>query len=297
MEFNIKKEVIIMLSFFKRKPKADDFIAPPPEIPTEEPMEKSKFFDDIAEPPSFSVPPEVDEFSDYIKELDKDMAAEPKKNSKPKLFSKSKPAAVKEKKIPAKQVKITTKRAKVKKITSKSSKSTKKKPKAANKTPDEDFNLDNIDFDVPEIPTSENIELPDNLEDLEPYNSGANQPKMTARPWEVQDAKDEIKTAIENLKKQERQSIFSKLFTKKEKIGETPLEIIPSMPVDEVSVIQDDINRARESLAKFELETTKNIYVEIMRMYNTLSQEQKEKVYEDIKELYFERKGAERMKS
>mgnify|MGYP001593397168 CR=1 FL=1 len=64
-----------------------------------------------------------------------------------------------------------------------------------------------------------------------------------------------------------------------------------------LSAVQSNIETARSALMKFDLETAKRVYTEAMRAYSILSAEDKSKVYNDLKELYFERKSAERVKA
>ena len=45
---------------------------------------------------------------------------------------------------------------------------------------------------------------------------------------------------------------------------------------------------------EFNFEEAKRIYVEIMGLYNNMEPKEKQEVYEDIKDLYYERKSAER---
>jgi len=60
--------------------------------------------------------------------------------------------------------------------------------------------------------------------------------------------------------------------------------------------IQSKINDARQALMRFDLETAKRSYIEVLRLYNNMTSEEKVKVYHDIKELYSERKSAEELK-
>ncbi|GEM_PF-2771458 len=308
-----------MLSFFKRKPKADDFIAPPPEISPEEDDAKPKFFDEIEEPPKFSAPPEIDEFSALVKQLDDEMAPSKQKVGKKKrISSKNEKAFVK---VLPKKVKMHVSAPKNKKSNVKTQiskpkgrKSNLKKQVTLSKNKksrknefeieglDEDFDDKNLDFGLPKsLETYQDVNLPDRLEEfnfdsLETYSQ-----KET--PKELEEARNEIKSAIDGIKKQENPAFFKRWLSKKQEVNEKLLvkenygQPIPKMPVDGVSVIRDEIAKAKGCVSGFELESAKNIYIEVMRMYSTLSHEQKSEVYEDIKELYFERKSAERMKS
>jgi hypothetical protein len=44
----------------------------------------------------------------------------------------------------------------------------------------------------------------------------------------------------------------------------------------------------------FKFDEAKRRYIEIMKMYNELEPKKKSKVYHDIKDLYYERKSAEK---
>ena len=46
---------------------------------------------------------------------------------------------------------------------------------------------------------------------------------------------------------------------------------------------------------KFNFDQAKEIYLELKNIYNNLPDEQKTRVYEDLKELYEERKSAEKL--
>ena len=166
------------------------------------------------------------------------------------------------------------------------------KPKSRLDLEEEDF-LKDIDFELPkelEKPVEKGIELPEILEDFDVE-------KETKKPKEILEAEEEIKSAIENIKKQERPSILKRLFSKnlKEKTHEKHLMLeLPA--VDDISKIHSKINEARQALMKFDLETAKENYIEAMRLYNNISPEEKAKVYNAIKDLYFERKNAEDLK-
>ena|SRR3989338_3120442 len=143
------------------------------------------------------------------------------------------------------------------------------------------------------------IELPETLEELDIQDlDKESEMGFEAKPQEIVEAEEEIKSAIDNIKYQERPSLFKRLFTKKkaeEKIGEN--YIIPELPeINKVSAIQNNIKKAREALMEFDLKTAKQTYLEIMEIYNNIGPEEQVKVYHDIKELYSERKSAEGLK-
>ena len=76
---------------------------------------------------------------------------------------------------------------------------------------------------------------------------------------------------------------------------ETP-EVMPRTydKIDYVELIEEKIHKARLFLMDFRFDEAKSAYIEIMRMYTELEPKKKSKVYQDIKELYYERKSAEK---
>ena len=72
--------------------------------------------------------------------------------------------------------------------------------------------------------------------------------------------------------------------------------VMPSVKekADGIWQIEEKIHKARLSLMEFKFEDAKKIYLEIMRIYNELEPKNKLKAYQDINDLYYERKSAER---
>ncbi len=170
------------------------------------------------------------------------------------------------------------------------------------------------------------IELPETLEgsDIEGFekdiglNDGAAKglKQESKNQKEILEAEEEIKSAIEKIKKQEKSSLFGRLFRKAEKIGIRQPEISNGkllekdeiknheiknlMPqtekFDSISAINDKLNKARTSLTNFDLRAAKADYIEIMKIYNNMNPEEQAKVYHDVREIYFERKSAEGLK-
>ena len=125
----------------------------------------------------------------------------------------------------------------------------------------------------------------------------------TGKPYETSEAEQEIEKAIEDLKKKPKKPL-SGLFMPKEKIKthemefpEIPKEELPvpeiEEPTDDVTTMKHKIHIARSSLMDFDLLEAKRTYIEIMMLYNDSSPEKQAKVYEKIKDLYYERKNAE----
>jgi len=147
----------------------------------------------------------------------------------------------------------------------------------------EDFNIDDLEK---EIDIGKEIDIPENFGQ-----------ETVAKANDIAEAEEEIKSAIEKIKKQEKPSFFRGLFAKKEKPEENPDAMAQEIPqADKLSAIQNNISKAREALMKFDLEAAKKDYIEIMKAYNNLQLEEQAKVYNDIRDLYFERKSAEELK-
>jgi len=119
--------------------------------------------------------------------------------------------------------------------------------------------------------------------------------KLETKPKELVDAKEEIEAAISKMKAIDKPSFIKKLFSKPAKTKEKlEPEAIDSGDIPE---IRNRINKIRESLMKFDLEIAKVDYIEIMKIYNSMKPEDQAMVYEEIKEVYFERKSAEQLNS
>ena len=177
-----------------------------------------------------------------------------------------------------------------------------KKPKST-KFPEleEDFGLEDIDFELQkeiQEPSKKDIEFPETLGEfhIEEIRKELNQ---ETKPKEILEAEEEIKSAIEKIKKRERIPFFKRFFPRKEKEAEKPEEeqLALELPeLDNNSVIQNKINETRQALMKFDLETSKKRYIELMKIYNKIKPEEQAKVYQDIRDIYFERKSAEELK-
>ena len=123
--------------------------------------------------------------------------------------------------------------------------------------------------------------------------------KETEKPVGVLEEK-EIQKAIEGVKGvKKKPSIMRGLFKKREKPAEEKVEMPEVMPrvegkEDSIELIEEKMHKARLALMEFKFYEAKSIYVEIMKMYNGLDPKKKLKVYQDIKDLYYERKTAEK---
>ncbi len=131
----------------------------------------------------------------------------------------------------------------------------------------------------------------------------------------IQKAKKPKLSIIKTLKDMVIDINLKKSFKKKSE-EKLPIKKIPDMEIDiplkkqviahktdipeetklnELDFIKQKIYDARDALMKLDLERAKNIYIGIMVLYNKLKDKNKAKVYEDIKELYEDRKHAESM--
>ncbi|MBI2658113.1 hypothetical protein HYX08_05465 [Candidatus Woesearchaeota archaeon] len=297
--------------FSKLKPKSDELLPPPPPFPS---MDLEEERHDVSEAKPKARQHKDEELEDLFKEVEGLKAKSPKKalaekqpkiKAEPKLKALKKPAIKKEQKRLIKNIALP----KAKPL---------KKPKAAvkllkpsSKPKKEDLEEPDFllpkdmskDFGIPEIEKPEEIEMPDNLEDLDidkefgadlDQESGSERGLDAAKPREIEEAEDEIKSAIEKIKQTERPSMLKKIFGKKEA---KKAESQPDPEVqNDVSSIQSRLNSARDALMRFDLEAAKRNYIEIMRIYNKIKPEEQAKVYHDVKDLYFERKSAEEMK-
>lgn len=108
----------------------------------------------------------------------------------------------------------------------------------------------------------------------------------------------EIERAIESIKmpKLEMPSVMEEIPMHEELFKEEPIEA-PEIKYefDEIAIINQKIDEARDALLSMDTDKARHIYIEILKMYNALSVDKKKIVYESIKELYDERKNAEKV--
>ena len=304
------------------KPKRKEIIPPPSPDFEEELKERPKFFDELIKKPKPEIFTEEDEFNRLVKELNEGLkplagkanaiakkegltkpagkisSRKPKNSvfsSKQKILIKN---AKRQKKLQPKRlmrIKATKEKAMQLKKIKTAKRITKKEPKAGLSDMKDDFEFSDIGFGLPER-IEDDIQLPERLEDFEigDFDVG-NELKQKTKPQEILEAEEEIKSAIEKIKKRESPSILHRLFLKKrkEEAQEEPL-LLESQ--DNLSRIQNKISEARWALTRFDLETARRNYIEAMRLYNNMPPEERAKVYRDIKELYFERKSAEELR-
>jgi len=107
---------------------------------------------------------------------------------------------------------------------------------------------------------------------------------------------DEIRKAIGKVQKGRKPSAIKDLLRKKElETIETP-EVMPKTydKIDYLQDIEEKMHKSRLALMDFKFKDAKMIYIEIMKAYNLLEPKEKSKVYNNIKDLYYERKTAEK---
>jgi len=300
-----------MLQLFRPKSKDIDILPPPPPFPAMDFEEEPK---GISKPVEFSkikqdFSQNVTEFHELLDGLDKSHS--------------------KDKKISARQKKLSKKELKrLKKLELKQKKEAKSLKKSEEKHVGDIDDVEKLwlqDFDdfqdlgIENLGVSDGlkkpkkgkyskkdneIEFPDTLDELNlDYAKPSAETKTRQKPKELEDAEKEIRSAIESIKKQEKQSFFSRLFSTSPKLidygiqnAETEAKYGFADKGDKISQINKKIEEAREDLMNSNLEAAKRKYIEAMQIYNHIRPEEQAKVYNDIKNLYSERKNAEEMK-
>lgn len=253
--------------FFNRKQKIDEILPPPPpDLDMElerELLQKPEFFDKTVDSEKIQTSTEEMEFSDLIDDLE---------GKKPAGISIKKDRILKKK------------HEKSKKAQSKEVKRWKTQIK----------NLEKETIKPTIKNTNEGIESELTIKGEITENSS----KILEKPREILEAEEEIKNAIEKIKIKEKPSFFRNLFAKKEETVRKDVyieepRILESISVDGISFIQNKINEIRQHLTTLDLENARASYIEIMRCYISLKTEDKAIVYNDIREIYLERKNAE----
>jgi len=126
--------------------------------------------------------------------------------------------------------------------------------------------------------------------------------KIPQDDYGIQTIEEEIGQAISNIRKQEQKTPKKSLFgifkvknEKGQKEYEQPFEE-KELPVDDVEAVTEMIRQARNHLENLNLELSKKTYLEIIERYNKMDPKLQSLVYQEIRELYTERKNAESMK-
>ena len=296
--------------FSKLKHKSDELLPPPPPFPSmelEEPAEKHEAR------PAKSKAVSKDELDDLFREVEslgrKEKKIIPKQEKKGKISVKLPKGMVQAKKPVIKPLKreiLPVKKPAIKRSPKKETASKKQKaPAKISGSKGFAFKEPGIgNFQAPEsgeIKLVHELEFPEEAKepdlDLGSIGKGYQENlefgrEFAQKPREIREAEDEIKSAIEKIKKREKPSFFKKLFAGKKAEGQLH-EIYEK---DDVSAIHGMAGRARQALMKFDLKAAKQAYIEIMKIYNKISPEEQAKVYQEIKDLYYERKSAEGLK-
>jgi len=277
----------MLKSLFKPKSKYVDILPPPPPFPSLDMEDSEEAPENIQKTLPKTDSHKITEFHELLDDLDK--------------------SYLKDKKISARQKKL-SKRQEQKK----EAKSLKKSEERHIGGIDDVEKLWLQDFDDFQDLGIENlglkkdneIEFPDTLDELDlDYAKPATETKTSQKPKELEDAEKEIQSAIESIKKHEKQSFFSRLFstsfTSKD-YGMQNIKIETKQGFiderDDISQINKKIEEAREALMNFNLEAAKRKYMEAMQIYNHIKPEEQARVYKNIKDIYYERKNAEELK-
>ena len=103
----------------------------------------------------------------------------------------------------------------------------------------------------------------------------------------LDDARQEISEIAQKARVYDKKSFFSGLFENKESSHDTTTN------EGRLGRIQSQIKNGLNALRINELESAKKIYLDIMKMYNSISDAEKRQIYGQINEFYYKRKKAE----
>ena len=120
------------------------------------------------------------------------------------------------------------------------------------------------------------------------------EPKEEFKPLDLKDAEKEIRQAVKKIQK--KPSLWKRLLYRKRPAGREYPEISLKPEMDGVKAVQNLIKSSRNALLEFNLKKAKEFYIGANRIYNDLSVDKQAEVYNDIKNLYDERKSAEALK-
>ncbi len=142
------------------------------------------------------------------------------------------------------------------------------------------------------------------------FDDDIRQLQSITKPNSLKEAREEIKTAIEKIKRH-RPTLMEQVVSKLEKLkqqDDTRKEGYYQQPFygsanpdiqedasDNILVARNKINESRQFLMRFDLDSAKRTYIEAMSLYKNLSPQEQAKVYMEVSDLYAERKSAERM--
>lgn len=287
------------IPFFKAKYSGQELLPPPPpSLDFEFEKEKPKFFDEVVKPKKAEAFPEEEELGGLLEDMSSRTKETeiPKKNAqrKSKQAKVIKPVPFEKKVKPEKPLAKSKQKPQLQLKHGKRKKGAKAKPDVSKKS-----------FELPEEPAyTSKTKMPDEFEQFEKeLGLGEDFPELSSikdyheyqpdRPKELFEAEEEIRNAIQKIKEKDKPSFLSRLFKREQK----EQLIQEERKSGSVPLIQDNINKSREALMKFDLETAKKSYIEAMRVYNSMSPEEQAKVYHEIRELYFERRSAEELRA
>src|SRR3989338_1990432 len=250
-----------MMSLFKPKAKPEDLLPPPPapDLDLEARRPKPVLFDAVLD---FKLgndsAPEIKEFQSLIKDIEGGQKAKPGK----KMFSNKK------------QYKKS------------------KKAKLQNN-------------DAPKHPASRGLgnSFNDGPFEQEDHVLNVKQQSAAISRWnsqELLDSREEIIAAIDKIKAGEKPSLLRRLFglsRRNEPVKPYQKEnIIFGLPeIDKAAAIRNGISMARNSLMSLDLDAAKKHYLEVIKAYKSIAKKDRAKFYDEVKDLYFERKSAERL--
>jgi hypothetical protein len=134
------------------------------------------------------------------------------------------------------------------------------------------------------------FKVSDSVKEKSEYGEKIRKKELLKRERRFKHLEKELSREIKPFPSQDIVEIQNAIKSVKEPIDDIGLKV-----PDEIRRINQKIIEARDSLLSTDLDSAKNIYLEILSLYNELPDERKLKVYEAIKELYDERKSAEKV--
>ena len=297
--------------FFKPKSKTDELLPPPPPFPSME-LEAEESAIDMKNEPSaplfddlFSEPVikkgkaanKKPEFEDLLSSLDTGMPKKIKGKSTPVIEDDVLDELFKD------AITETKASRKTKKGSRKSAKMRKGKGKAIEKDILKKLGIDSISPE--KIGPLKDFEFPENLEDIDiesemrELNGAPGQHNLSPNAEkEIMDAIGQAKSG----KPRFMDALKQKLTFTRKKREETEAKVFDVLEekkslVSGIEGIQIKIDDARNALMDFRLKQAKTFYIEIISLYNQLKPEEKAKVYNEINDLYLERKSAEQLRA
>ncbi len=122
---------------------------------------------------------------------------------------------------------------------------------------------------------------------------------------ELKLSRSKIKKIKLPIKQMEELEIGFNKIKKKKDIKAPKIDLLPNMEIElhpkktkgnnPLKYMMNKVYDSRAALMKFDFNLAQTIYVELLQEYNKLKDHHKAKIYEHIKELYEERKSAEKL--